>query len=130
MSATIALVDDDRNILTSVSMVLEGEGYAVRTYNDGATALTAFEKAMRYMGLEPGRRLIGHPIDVVFIGSCTNSRISDLRMAAKIMKGRKVSGDTRVLVVPGSTRVKAQAEAEKISVSSPSGKVRWTVLLA
>ncbi|NNU81543.1 response regulator transcription factor [Halovulum dunhuangense] len=46
MSTTIALVDDDRNILTSVSMVLEGEGYAVRTYNDGATALTAFEKSM------------------------------------------------------------------------------------
>lgn len=46
MSANIALVDDDRNILTSVSMVLEGEGYAVRTYNDGATALTAFEKTL------------------------------------------------------------------------------------
>lgn len=46
MSATIALVDDDRNILTSVSMVLEGEGYTVKTFNDGATALTAFEKAM------------------------------------------------------------------------------------
>ena len=46
MSATIALVDDDRNILTSVSMVLEGEGYSVKTYNDGATALNAFEKSM------------------------------------------------------------------------------------
>ena len=46
MSATIALVDDDRNILTSVSMVLEGEGYAVKTYNDGVAAMSAFEKLM------------------------------------------------------------------------------------
>ncbi|MHA3915738.1 response regulator transcription factor [Halovulum sp. GXIMD14793] len=51
MSATIALVDDDRNILTSVSMVLEGEGYTVKTYNDGQTALTAFEKSMPDLGI-------------------------------------------------------------------------------
>ena len=51
-------------------------------------------------------------MDVVFIGSCTNSRISDLRLAASLLKGRKVSGDVRVMVVPGSQQVKKQAEAE------------------
>jgi 3-isopropylmalate/(R)-2-methylmalate dehydratase large subunit len=70
------------------------------------------EKALRYMDLEPGKPLVGHPIDVVFIGSCTNSRISDLRAAASILKGRKVNPRVRMLVVPGSQQVKRQAEAE------------------
>jgi 3-isopropylmalate/(R)-2-methylmalate dehydratase large subunit len=69
-------------------------------------------KALRYMGLEGGKPLVGHPINVVFIGSCTNSRISDLRSAAALLKGRKVNPKVRVLVVPGSQEVKRQAEAE------------------
>src|SRR3989454_77252 len=69
-------------------------------------------KALLYMGLEAGKPLIGHAVDVVFIGSCTNSRISDLRSAASLLKGRKVSPKLRVMVVPGSQAVKAQAEAE------------------
>ncbi len=69
-------------------------------------------KALKYMGLEGGKPLLGHPIDVVFIGSCTNGRISDLRAAAGILKGRKVSPKVRVLVVPGSQEVKRQAIAE------------------
>ena len=69
-------------------------------------------KALRYMGLESGKPLVGHAVDVVFIGSCTNSRISDLRLAASLLKGRKVSSKVRVMVVPGSQAVKAQAEAE------------------
>jgi 3-isopropylmalate/(R)-2-methylmalate dehydratase large subunit len=69
-------------------------------------------KALRYMGLEPGKPLTGKPVQVVFIGSCTNSRISDLRAAAAILRGRKVSPSVRVLVVPGSQAVKQQAEAE------------------
>src|SRR4029453_14083372 len=69
-------------------------------------------KALHYMGLEAGKPLIGHAVDVVFIGSCTNSRISDLRSAAALLKGRKVSPKLRVMVVPGSQAVKAQAEAE------------------
>src|SRR5207247_10343695 len=69
-------------------------------------------KALLYMGLEAGKPLIGHAVDVVFIGSCTNSRISDLRSAASLLKGRKVSSKLRVMVVPGSQAVKAQAEAE------------------
>jgi 3-isopropylmalate/(R)-2-methylmalate dehydratase large subunit len=69
-------------------------------------------KALKYMDLKPGVPLKGQPIDVVFVGSCTNSRISDLRAAASIMKGRKVSAKVRMLVVPGSQQVKKQAEAE------------------
>ena len=69
-------------------------------------------KALRYMGLEGGKPLLGHPVNVVFIGSCTNSRISDLRTAASVLKGRKVNPKVRVMVVPGSQEVKRQAEAE------------------
>jgi len=69
-------------------------------------------KALKYMDLEPGKQLKGHKIDVVFVGSCTNYRISDLRAAASVMKGRKVSPSVRMLVVPGSMQVKKQAEAE------------------
>ncbi len=69
-------------------------------------------KALKYMDLQPGKPLKGHPIDVVFVGSCTNSRISDLRAAASVMKGRKVNPKVRMLVVPGSMQVKKQAEAE------------------
>jgi 3-isopropylmalate/(R)-2-methylmalate dehydratase large subunit len=69
-------------------------------------------KALRYMDIPPGEPLLGHPVNVVFIGSCTNSRISDLRSAAHIFKGRKVNPKVRVMVVPGSQQVKAQAQAE------------------
>ncbi len=69
-------------------------------------------KALKYMDLRPGTPMAGHPINVVFVGSCTNSRISDLRAAASVMKGRKVSPNVRMLVVPGSQQVKKQAEAE------------------
>jgi len=72
----------------------------------------SLEKALRYMNLEPGKPLAGHPVDVVFIGSCTNSRISDLRAAAELLKGRKVNPKVRVMVVPGSQEVKRQAIAE------------------
>jgi 3-isopropylmalate/(R)-2-methylmalate dehydratase large subunit len=72
----------------------------------------SLEKALRYMGLTAGEPLLGHPVDVVFIGSCTNSRISDLREAARVLRGRKVAANVRVLVVPGSQQVKKAAEAE------------------
>jgi len=72
----------------------------------------AIEKALAYMGLEAGKPIAGHPVNVVFIGSCTNSRISDLRAAAAIIKGRKVNPNVRVMVVPGSMEVKRQAIAE------------------
>ena len=69
-------------------------------------------KALRYMGLEAGQPMLGTPVDVVFLGSCTNSRISDLRSAAELLRGRKIAPGVRMLVVPGSQQVKRQAEAE------------------
>jgi len=73
------------------------------------------DKALDYMDLQPGVQLAGHRVDTVFIGSCTNGRISDLRQAAALLKGNKVAPGIRVMVVPGSQQVKAQAEAEGIA---------------
>jgi 3-isopropylmalate/(R)-2-methylmalate dehydratase large subunit len=69
-------------------------------------------KALAYMALEPGKPLLGHKVDTVFIGSCTNGRISDLREAARVLKGRKVNPAVRAMIVPGSEQVKREAEAE------------------
>jgi 3-isopropylmalate/(R)-2-methylmalate dehydratase large subunit len=69
-------------------------------------------RALAYMDLKPGTPLMGTPIEAAFIGSCTNSRLSDLRAAAAIVKGRKVARGVKALVVPGSTPVKREAEAE------------------
>ena len=77
-----------------------------------ASQKASLEKTLAYMGLQPGQPMLGQKVDVVFIGSCTNSRISDLRLAASLMKGRKVAAGIRVMVVPGSQDVKKQAEAE------------------
>ncbi|HID52989.1 MAG TPA: 3-isopropylmalate dehydratase large subunit [Anaerolineae bacterium] len=83
------------------------------------------EKALVYMDLQPGRPLIGHPVDVVFIGSCTNSRISDLRQAASIMEGRQVADNVRLMVVPGSQGVKKQAEAEGLDRIFKEAGAEW-----
>ncbi len=72
----------------------------------------AIEKALVYMDLKPGQPLLGHSIDVVFIGSCTNGRISDLRLAAQVLRGRKVAQNVHAMIVPGSQAVRRQAEAE------------------
>ncbi len=81
--------------------------------------------ALKYMAIEPGQALLGHPIDVVFIGSCTNSRLSDLREAARVMRGRKVSAGVRMLVVPGSYEVKRQAEAEGLDRIFKDAGAEW-----
>ncbi len=72
-----------------------------------------------------GRPLLGHPVDVVFIGSCTNSRISDLRQAARLMDGRRVKDGVRVMVVPGSQDVKRQAEAEGLDRIFRAAGAEW-----
>jgi 3-isopropylmalate/(R)-2-methylmalate dehydratase large subunit len=72
----------------------------------------AYERALEYMALKPGTRIEDLNVDRVFIGSCTNSRIEDLRAAAKVVTGYKVSTQVRAMVVPGSQKVKAQAESE------------------
>jgi 3-isopropylmalate/(R)-2-methylmalate dehydratase large subunit len=77
------------------------------------------------MGLTAGQPILGRPIDVVFIGSCTNSRISDLREAAKVLKGRKVAANVRVLVVPGSQEIKKQAESEGLDRVFRESGAEW-----
>jgi 3-isopropylmalate/(R)-2-methylmalate dehydratase large subunit len=73
---------------------------------------STLEKALKYMDLRPGTLLNDQPVDVVFIGSCTNSRLSDLRQAASLLADRKVADGVRLLVVPGSESIRRQAEAE------------------
>lgn len=70
------------------------------------------DRALAYMQLQPGQALLGTPIDVVFIGSCTNGRLVDLRAAAEVLRGRKIAPSVTLLVVPGSEAVRVQAEAE------------------
>ncbi len=82
-------------------------------------------KALRYMNLTPGEPLRGRPVDVVFIGSCTNARISDLRLAASVFKGRRVAAGVKALVVPGSQAVKKQAEAEGLDRIFKDAGVEW-----
>ncbi len=86
---------------------------------------TTLEKALNYMGLTPGEPLLGHKVDVVFIGSCTNSRLSDLRLAAEVFRGRTVADGVRVLVVPGSRQVKRQAEAEGLDRIFREAGAEW-----
>ena len=86
---------------------------------------TTLDKALRYMDLRPGETLLGHQVDVVFIGSCTNSRISDLRLAASLLKDRRVAAGVRVLVVPGSQEVKQQAETEGLDRVFKSAGAEW-----
>jgi len=77
------------------------------------------------MGLEPGQQLLGQRVDVVFVGSCTNGRIDDLRAAAAVMKGRRVAAHTRMLVVPGSQSVKRAAEREGLADIFRAAGAEW-----
>jgi 3-isopropylmalate/(R)-2-methylmalate dehydratase large subunit len=92
---------------------------------DSAADSAALAKALEYMGLRAGAPIAGQPIDVVFIGSCTNSRLGDLRAAASLMRGRKVAPNVRVLVVPGSKTIKRQAEAEGLDVVFKNAGAEW-----
>jgi 3-isopropylmalate/(R)-2-methylmalate dehydratase large subunit len=90
-----------------------------------ASKRASLSRALEYMGLTPGEPILGHPVDVVFIGSCTNSRLSDLREAARLLRGRRVSEGLRVLVVPGSGEVKRQAEAEGLDEIFRAAGAEW-----
>jgi 3-isopropylmalate/(R)-2-methylmalate dehydratase large subunit len=85
----------------------------------------AAERALEYMGLAPGTPLEGLPVDRVFLGSCTNARIEDLRAAARVVEGKRVAGSVRALVVPGSQRVKAQAEREGLDRVFTAAGFEW-----
>jgi 3-isopropylmalate/(R)-2-methylmalate dehydratase large subunit len=88
-------------------------------------ARRGLEHSLAYMDLAPGQAIAGQPVDVVFIGSCTNSRISDLRLAASVLKDRKVHEGTRVMIVPGSQQVKAQAEREGLDKVFLAAGAEW-----
>ena len=82
-------------------------------------------KALAYMDLRPGTQLLGHKVDVVFLGSCTNGRLHDLRLAAGMMKGRRVAPGVRMMVVPGSRQIKRQAEAEGLHTIFTEAGAEW-----
>jgi 3-isopropylmalate/(R)-2-methylmalate dehydratase large subunit len=84
-----------------------------------------FDKALKYMGLQRGESLNGKPINVVFLGSCTNSRLSDLELAASVLKGRKVAAGVRMLVVPGSQQIKHEAEALGLDKAFTDAGAEW-----
>ena len=85
----------------------------------------SMERALAYMDLTPGTVMRSIPVDVVFIGSCTNSRIEDLRAAASVVRGHRIASGVRALVVPGSHRVKSQAEAEGLDLVFTEAGFEW-----
>ncbi len=89
------------------------------------SARRALEHALEYMDLRPGQAILGQKVDVVFVGSCTNGRISDLRLAAAVLKDRHVAPDTRVMIVPGSSEVKKQAEREGLHEVFRAAGAEW-----
>jgi 3-isopropylmalate/(R)-2-methylmalate dehydratase large subunit len=85
----------------------------------------SYRRALEYMDLRPGTPLEGLPIDRVFLGSCTNGRIEDLRQASRVARGRKVAAGVRAMVVPGSRQVKAQAEQEGLDRIFTEAGFEW-----
>lgn len=99
---------------------------AVPAFDDaGLDTRDAHQRALGYMDLTPGQALEGLPISAAFIGSCTNSRLSDLRRAAAVLKGRKVAPGVRAICVPGSTRVRREAEAEGLDAIFLAAGFEW-----
>ena len=90
-----------------------------------AAARRALEHALEYMDLRPGQPILGQKVDVVFVGSCTNGRISDLRLAAAVLKGRRVADGVRMMVVPGSDEVKREAEREGLNEIFRAAGADW-----
>ena len=85
----------------------------------------AYERALQYMGLQAGQKITDIPIDTVFIGSCTNSRLEDLRMAAQYVKGKRVASTVRAMVVPGSTQIRRVAEEEGLAAIFREAGFEW-----
>jgi len=90
-----------------------------------ATQRSALEKALRYMDIAPGVPLLGKKVNAVFVGSCTNSRLGDLRAAAAVMRGRHVAQGVRALIVPGSKAIKREAEAEGLDIIFREAGAEW-----
>jgi 3-isopropylmalate/(R)-2-methylmalate dehydratase large subunit len=110
---------------TSPGMVLDVDATIPEPDKVAGLSKRDAEHALAYMGLKPGTKMIDIPLDVVFIGSCTNARIEDLRAAANIFKGKKVDPRVKTLVVPGSQQVKKQAEAEGLNKIFMDAGAEW-----
>ena len=110
---------------TSPGMVVDVTGCVPEPDNVAGYSRKDVEQALQYMGLVPGTPITQIKIDTVFIGSCTNARIEDLRIAAGVFKGRKAASGVRVLIVPGSQQVRAQAEAEGLDDVFKSAGCDW-----
>lgn len=109
---------------TTPQHTVDVDGLVPLPSGDPATQAGA-EKALAYMRLQPGQRLADVSIDAAFIGSCTNARISDLRAAAAILKGRKVADGVRAMCTPGSMKVRAHAEAEGLDAVFKEAGFAW-----
>jgi 3-isopropylmalate/(R)-2-methylmalate dehydratase large subunit len=90
-----------------------------------AAANAQEKRALAYMHVEAGKAMAGTPVDIVFLGSCTNSRLSDLRAAADVLRGRKVAASVRMLVVPGSEQIKRDAEGEGLDEVFRAAGAEW-----
>ena len=102
-----------------------GAAIPIRGIVPAAGGDASIERALAYMGFAPGETLLGRRVDVAFIGSCTNGRLSDLRLAASVLAGRHVADGVRALVVPGSQAVKRQAEAEGLDRVFREAGAEW-----
>lgn len=128
-----AVVELDANELTPMITYGTNPGMGMRIVDrvpdpdnlSDVSQKVALDKALKYMGLQPGQALLGQPVNVVFLGSCTNSRITDLREAAKFIEGRKVADSVRMMVVPGSQQVKVQAEREGLHEIFKAAGAEW-----
>ncbi len=113
---------------TNPGMGLPISGRVPDPFNEpDPTRRQMLEKALQYMDLQPGQPLAGTPVEVVFIGSCTNGRLSDLQQAAALLRGRKVAQGVRLVVVPGSESVRRLAEAEGLDKVFKEGRRRMAV---
>ena len=110
---------------TSPDQVLPVTGAVPRVDDQPEVARRSTEQALRYVRLAPGAPIAGTPVQHVFIGSCTNGRIEDLRAAAQVLRGRRVADGVRAMVVPGSGAVKAQAEREGLDTVFRDAGFEW-----
>jgi 3-isopropylmalate/(R)-2-methylmalate dehydratase large subunit len=110
---------------TNPGMVIDIDQPVPGPDEGGRYSRTDMENALAYMGLTPGTQLTDVPVDVVFIGSCTNARIEDLRLAAGVLDGRRKAEHVELLVVPGSMQVRRQAEAEGLDRIFKAAGAQW-----
>jgi 3-isopropylmalate/(R)-2-methylmalate dehydratase large subunit len=104
---------------TDPGMVVRIDGLVPGSRNDTA------QRALDYMAVEAGKPMLGRKVDLVFIGSCTNGRLSDMRVAAAVLEGHKIAAGVRMLVVPGSEQVRRQAEAEGLHLIFEAAGAEW-----